>query len=211
MAANDAYFSVSGYVATQPKPGRMKDGTQTLSFRLAWTPRALDRASGEWADLPSSFASVTCYRKLAEHGMYCLRRGDPVVLKGTLRVREYVDQAGARRNSVDVVANFLGHDMTKGTSMFSKQPQHAEQTAAEYQQSQTAAHDPRPGDVAALQHQGEPQRALGADEETGRADGTGLVSEGAGDDGDSGDFDEADDLPDSDGAGREPEPIGAGA
>jgi single-strand DNA-binding protein len=180
MASNDAYFSVCGYVATQPKAGEMNDGTETLSFRIGWTPRAIDRSTGEWADLPSSFASVTCYRKLAVHGKYSLRRGDPVLLKGTLRVREYVDQAGVRRNSVDVVANFLGHDMTRGTSMFSKQSLRAEPTGAEYARSQ-AARNPLPGDVTAQQQQGEPYQAASDGDEMGRVQTTELAPEGADD------------------------------
>jgi single-strand DNA-binding protein len=151
MATNDALFSVTGYVATQPKKGLTKSGTKTLTFRIGWTPREVSRQTGEWADLPSSFASVTCYRKIAENAAYCLRKGDPIVLKGTLRVREYADQAGTRRNSVDVVADFLGHDLMKGTSMFTKQPQRAQQTADEYELSQLADGNRLPGDVAAAQ------------------------------------------------------------
>jgi single-strand DNA-binding protein len=148
MASNEAYFSVSGFVATQPRDGRMPDGTQTLSFRVGWTPRGLNRSTGEWADLPSSFASVTCYRKMAEHARQCLRRGDAIVLKGTLRVREYADQAGVRRNAVDINADFLGHDMAKGTSQFSRQRKHTELTAAEYSQSQGTQRGRLPGDAA---------------------------------------------------------------
>src|SRR5215472_10588239 len=151
MATNDALFTVTGYVATQPKKGLTKSGTKTLTFRIGWTPREVSRQTGEWADLPSSFASVTCYRKIAENAAYCLRKGDPIVLKGTLRVREYADQAGTRRNSVDVVADFLGHDLMKGTSMFTKQPQRAQQTADEYELSQVADGNRLPGDVAAAQ------------------------------------------------------------
>jgi len=151
MATNDALFSVTGYVATQPKKGETKSGTKTLTFRIGWTPREVSRQTGEWADLPSSFASVTCYRKIAENAAYCLRKGDPIVLKGTLRVREYADQAGTRRNSVDVTADFLGHDLSKGTSNFAKQSHSAQQTAEEYQLSQEANGVRLPGDVAAAQ------------------------------------------------------------
>ena len=36
---NEATFSVSGYVATQPKGGWTRDGTRTVFMRLGWTPR----------------------------------------------------------------------------------------------------------------------------------------------------------------------------
>jgi single-strand DNA-binding protein len=157
MAINDAFFSVSGYVATQPKKGVTRAGTKTLTFRIGWTPREVSRQTGEWADLPSSFASVTCYRKIAENAAYCLRKGDPIVLKGTLRVREYDDQAGTRRNSVDVVADFLGHDLAKGTSNFTKHSQRSQQTAEEYELSQATDGNRLPGDVESAQWQAEQQ------------------------------------------------------
>jgi single-strand DNA-binding protein len=147
--ANDAYFAVTGYVATQPKVGKTKTGAPFLSMRVAWTPRAISKTTGEWADQQTSFVSVTCYRKIAENAAKCLRRGDPITLRGTVTVREYADQAGVKRNSVDVVADSLGHDMSRGVSHYSKALQRAEQTAEEYQWSTAAERAPLPGDVAA--------------------------------------------------------------
>jgi single-strand DNA-binding protein len=216
MATNDAFFSVTGYVATQPKKGVTKAGTTTLTFRIGWTPREVSRQTGEWTDLPSSFASVTCYRKIAENGAYCLRKGDPIVLKGTLRIREYDDQAGTRRNSVDVVADFLGHDLAKGTSNFSKHSQRSQQTAEEYQLSQAVGGTPLPGDVEAAPWQDERQLEVIEIGELAAADGmealaahgvealladvddlerAAALARGDGDDGDHGD-DIADDATD---------------
>ena len=175
MATNDASFSVSGYVATQPKKGLTRSGTKTLTFRIGWTPREVSRQTGEWADLPSSFASVTCFKKIAENAAYCLRKGDPIVLKGTLRVREYADQAGTRRNSVDVVADYLGHDLAKGTSNFSKQSYRAQQTAEEFELSQAADGSRLPGDSAAAQRLEGLQPDVSDLDEYGAAGETGAV------------------------------------
>jgi single-strand DNA-binding protein len=146
--ANDAYFAVTGYVATQPKKGVTKSGVPFLYLRIAWTPRAISKATGEWVDQQTSFASVMCYRKIAENAAKCLRRGDAITLRGTVQVREYADQTGVKRSSVDVVADSLGHDMSRGLSHYSKVSQHAEQTAEEYE-STAAERTPLPGDVAA--------------------------------------------------------------
>lgn len=136
---NEASFSVNGYVATQPKYGVTRAGDKTLYMRVGWTPRRLDRTTGEWADQPSSFVSVTCYRKVAENAGFSLRRGDAVVLKGTLRVREYGDGDGPKRNSVEVVADSIGHDLTRGVSFFRRSTAQLEQTAYELQQQVAAA------------------------------------------------------------------------
>jgi single-strand DNA-binding protein len=147
--ANDAYFAVAGYVATQPKSGKTKSGAPFLFMRVAWTPRTFSKATGGWTDQQTSFVSVMCYRRVAENAAKCVRRGDAITLRGTVQVRDYVDQAGAKRFSVDVVADSLGHDMSRGTSHFSKVTQRAEQTAEEFEWSTTAERTPLPGDVAA--------------------------------------------------------------
>lgn len=161
---NEAHFSVTGYVATQPQLRELRDGTAALTFRLGWTPRVIDRTTGEWSDTSSSFVSVTCFRKVAENAGRSLRRGDPVVLKGTLRVREWTDRAGTKRPAVEVSADFLGHDLAKGTTIFTKQARHTERTAEEYQrlQAEAARREPLPGDVdAARQSQGDQADAGG--------------------------------------------------
>jgi len=147
---NESFFSVRGYVATQPKSGYLKDGTRTFSTRVGWTPRVLNRSTGEWTDQATSFVSLQCYGKVAEHAAHCVRRGDPVALTGKLRVREYTDQAGAKHNSVEVTAESLGHDMSRGISNYTRTSQHQEPTAAEHEHAMAAAGRSRlPGDLAA--------------------------------------------------------------
>jgi single-strand DNA-binding protein len=145
--ANDAHFAVTGYVATDPKVTWTRDGTCRASMRVAWTPRAISKTTGEWTDQQTSFVSVVCFRKVAEHAAVCVHRGDPIMLSGTLQVREYEDQAGVRRNSVDVVATSLGHDISRGLSHYSKALRHAGQS---HEDNRSAAErNPLPGDVAA--------------------------------------------------------------
>ena len=141
---NEATVSVSGYIATQPKGGWTKDGTRTVSMRLGWTPRRIDKTTGEWVDQPSSFVSVICYRKVAENAALCLRRGDPVVVKGSLRVREYGDEP--KRTAVEVIADTIGHDLSRGITFFKKATEHLEKTAAERELVEAAAREPLSGD-----------------------------------------------------------------
>jgi len=148
---NEATFSVSGYVATQPKGGWTRDGTRTVFMRLGWTPRRIDKTTGEWRDQPSSFVSVICYRRVAENAALCLRRGDPVVVKGSLRVREYGDDDGPKRTAVEVIADSIGHDLSRGITVFKKSTEQ-EKTAAEHElEVAAAAREPLPGDVGAAE------------------------------------------------------------
>lgn len=118
--ANEALFSVTGYVATSPTLGNTPSGVPTFSMRLAWTPRRLDTGTGDWADEPSSFASVRCYRKLAENAYSSLHKGDPVLVTGTMRIREYEAKDGSKRTNVDILAASIGHDLSRGVANFRK-------------------------------------------------------------------------------------------
>ena len=147
---NEAYFSVTGYVATEPKFLFTRGGVPTLTMRVGWTPRKRDRSTGDWADEPSSFASVTCFRKVAENAASCVRKGDPVVVKGTLRIREFEDQAGTKRTSADVVADSIGHDLSRGTSAFTKSRGQVARTAMErYRDESQGEGRPQPDDGSA--------------------------------------------------------------
>jgi single-strand DNA-binding protein len=171
-------------------------------MRVGWTPRKRN-AAGEWVDTPSSFVSVTCFRKVAEHAMTCVYKGEPVFVRGPLRVREYTDAKGDKRLSVEVVAESLGHDMSRGVSHFSRVMPRTGMTAEEAeraalaQSAQVAGQDPAPGVPVpgAAGYQPGPERGNGADD-------PGL-------DHDPGDRDEEmpdeDDAPDAEDSG-EPEP-----
>lgn len=132
MSVNEAFFSVSGYVASQPRRRVLRDGTLLVSFRIAWTPRTISRATQEWSDLPSSFASVSCYRRVAENVDTSVRKGDAVLVTGFLRVREYDDEAGVRKYSVEVTAEHIGHDLARRAAGAASQRQPAALTAAEF-------------------------------------------------------------------------------
>lgn len=130
---NDAHISLNGYVATQPQIGETRTGIPSLKLRVAWTPRLIDRVTGEWKDAGTSFCSVRLYRKLAENAATCLRKGDPVIVRGRVVVRDYEDKNGAKRTTVEVDAISVGHDLNRGVAQFSRVRPQTGMTAVEYQ------------------------------------------------------------------------------
>jgi single-strand DNA-binding protein len=115
---NEAQISVVGYVASEPEYVQVGQGIPKLTMRVAWTTRRREPSTGEWVDANTSFVRVTCWRRLAENLATCLRKGDPVLLRGRLDVRPFVGKDGQRRISVDVDANTLGHDLSRGVAGF---------------------------------------------------------------------------------------------
>jgi single-strand DNA-binding protein len=132
---NEAQLSVVGYVASEPQFSRVGNGIPKLTMKVAWTTRRRESSSGEWVDGNTSFVRVTCWRRLAENLATCLRKGEPVLLRGRLEVRPFTGKDGVRRVSVDVDASYLGYDLTRGVAGFRRvwEPtgKTAEQAAAE--------------------------------------------------------------------------------
>jgi single-strand DNA-binding protein len=132
----EAHVSLTGYVATQPVTKLVKDGVTNVSMRVGWTPRRQDRASGEWVDGNTSYATVICWRKLATNAAVCLRKGDAVAVQGRLSVREFQDREGRPRTAVEIDASSIGHDLNRGVASFARVRPQTGMTAAEFAATQ---------------------------------------------------------------------------
>ena len=73
--------------------------------------------------------TVICWRKLADNVALCIRKGDPVVVKGRLSVRPY-EKDGVPRIVVEVDATSVGHDLSRGAAHFQRTKRAPGETAA---------------------------------------------------------------------------------
>src|SRR5262249_60434355 len=87
--------------------------------------------TGEWGDGPTSFVTVLCWRALADNVAMCLRKGEPVLVRGRLRVREYEGKDGSRGTETEIDASSVGHDLSRGVAHFSRTRRAPGETAAE--------------------------------------------------------------------------------
>jgi len=98
------------------------DGDQEwTSFRMVSRPRRFDQSQGQMMDGEPSFVSVFARRALAANTAASLHRGDPVVVTGRLRVRER-EFEGRMRVRVEIDAHSIGHDLSRGTTLFTRSP-----------------------------------------------------------------------------------------
>jgi single-strand DNA-binding protein len=123
---NETTITFVGNVVTEVTAHETAAGTEAASFRLAATSRRYDKGIGAWVDGDTSFVRVTCWRRLARHVRESLSKGDPVIVTGTLKVREWDDRDGNRRTGVDVVATSVGHDLARGVTVFTRPPRAVE-------------------------------------------------------------------------------------
>jgi single-strand DNA-binding protein len=112
------YVTLVGYVAQDPIIRKTKQGTNVTDVRVGTTPRFLDRKTGEWRDGDTSYYTVTCWRRLADHTKASLHKGDPVVVKGRFRTSSYEDKTGQLRTSIEIEADAIGHDLSRGISNY---------------------------------------------------------------------------------------------
>jgi len=117
---NEIHCTVVGTVVSEVRTTVTKSGHRVASFRVVSNTRRFNRESARWEDLDTTFLGVSCWRSLAEHVAACISKGDPVVVTGRLRVREYVDSAGRAALAVEVEASSVGHDLSRGRSSFQR-------------------------------------------------------------------------------------------
>ena len=115
---NEAHITVVGWLAADPRYVATSTGTPLMSLRVGCTPRRFDRESGQWQDMESTFLTVNCWRGLAENvNASDMKRGDPVIVTGRLRVREYLKDEHIRFSAV-IDATTIGPDLTRGSAQF---------------------------------------------------------------------------------------------
>jgi single-strand DNA-binding protein len=105
--------TVVGTLVSDMKPRRVgPDGTLVLNFRVACNERRFDSASESWVNGESLYLSVSCWRRLAENAA-SLVKGDPVIVRGKLRTREWATEQGERRSVVELEASAIGPDLAR--------------------------------------------------------------------------------------------------
>ncbi len=116
---NDITVTVIGTVGTDVRYTPGEKGAR-VNFRLASTARYFNRSTDSWTDGPTTWLDVVCWRRLADHVESSIAKGDPVIVCGRLRVRQWENERG-NGQSVEITATTVGHDLNRGTSAFSRQ------------------------------------------------------------------------------------------
>ncbi|SFB76514.1 single-strand DNA-binding protein [Nocardioides terrae] len=126
---NDTQITVQGFVGATP--GLKKAGdTEVATFRLASTPRYLNRRTNEWVDAPTQWYTVNAWRGLARNVAESLLKGDGVTVVGRLNVTTWTAQDGTERTTLEIDATSVGHDLRHGTTRLSRNEKPADRPEA---------------------------------------------------------------------------------
>lgn len=133
-------ITVTGNVATTPEFKVTAGGLAIATFRLASAQRRFDRGAGTWVDEGTNWYTVSAFRALAEHAATALAKGEPVIVTGRLRVRDW-DNGTKRGTSIEIDADALGHDLRWGTTTFTKHASAAASGSASTAEESRTAED----------------------------------------------------------------------
>lgn len=118
--AGDTTITLIGNLTDDPELRFTPSGAAVAKFRVASTPRFLDRQSGEWKDGEALFLSCTVWRQVAEHVAESLQRGTRVIVSGRLRQRTYETREGERRTVFELEVDEIGPSLRYATAKVQK-------------------------------------------------------------------------------------------
>jgi single-strand DNA-binding protein len=101
---------LTGNLTRDPELRTTNNGFSICNLGLAVNTRRKNGATGEWEEKPNFFR-VTVLGKQGENCHQYLRKGRPVAIDGRLEWRQWEDQNGQKRETVDIIAEsvqFLG-------------------------------------------------------------------------------------------------------
>lgn len=118
---SEMHLTVHGRLVNNPQLRTTKSRRPFTTFRVATNGRhPVPGNPGTYEDGPTSYLAVTAFGDLGANAFRSLSQGQPVVLTGVLRVREFQREDGSPGMSADVRATSVGHDLTWGTTDFTK-------------------------------------------------------------------------------------------
>jgi single-strand DNA-binding protein len=120
MAAGDTQITVVGNLVDDPELRFTPAGQPVARFRIASTPRFLDKSTNEWKDGDSLFLTCNVWRQAAENVAESLQRGMRVMVYGRLRQRSYETKEGEKRTVYEVEVDDVGPSLLRASAKVNK-------------------------------------------------------------------------------------------
>ena len=120
MAAGDTTITVIGNLTDDPELRFTPSGAAVAKFRVASTPRFMDKTSNEWKDGEPLFLSCTVWRQAAENVAESLQRGARVIVSGRLKQRTYETREGEKRTVIELEVDEIGPSLRYATAKVQK-------------------------------------------------------------------------------------------
>jgi single-strand DNA-binding protein len=120
MAIGDTQITIAGNLVDDPELRFTPAGQPVAKFRVASTPRYLDKGTNEWKDGDSLFLTCNVWRQAAENVAESLQRGMRVIVSGRLRQRSYETKEGEKRTVYEVEVDDVGPSLRNASAKVNK-------------------------------------------------------------------------------------------
>ena len=90
-----------------------------IRFRVATKDRYKNTQTGQWEDGETSWWTVKAWKNLAEQSKGVLKKGQEVVIYGSMKEEAWTDSSGTKKTSYEIVADTIGlttFSLSKGSS-----------------------------------------------------------------------------------------------
>ena len=148
MSITNDVLTIAGNIGNDPSGNETRSGKAVINFRGATSSGYFDQRTGAWVDGATNWYAVSAFGKLAEHAKASLHRGDPVIVVGRLRQKEW-EANGKKGIDVELTADAIGHDLRRGTSAFVRRPRPEQVSAAPVDDEAPAFDEPTAADLDA--------------------------------------------------------------
>src|SRR6187455_2153136 len=120
MAAGDTVITLVGNLVDDPELRFTPSGAAVAKFRMASTPRYLDKTTNEWKDGESLFLTCNVWRQAAENVAESLQRGMRVIVQGRLKQRSYETREGEKRTVFEIDVDEVGPSLRSASAKVTK-------------------------------------------------------------------------------------------
>jgi len=105
---NDVSITIIGNLVDDPELRFTPSGAAVTKFRVAHTPRFMDRNTTEWKDGEPLLLSCSEWREAAENAAETVKRGMRVIVVGKLKQRSYETREGEKRTVIELDVDEVG-------------------------------------------------------------------------------------------------------
>jgi single-strand DNA-binding protein len=109
--------TVVGRIGMDPEP----IGTSGVRMRVVTNDRVKNAQTGVWEDRDTSWWTVKAWKTLAEQSKVALKKGQEVIIVGTIFQENWTDSAGVTKTSYEINAESIAltmHSLTKDLPSF---------------------------------------------------------------------------------------------
>lgn len=96
--------NLMGNLTADPELRQTPDGTPVLTFRIA-VPKPFSKKEGDDGKANANFITCVAWRQNAENIAKFFKKGQRIIVLGSLSTRDYVDKEGNKRYDFEVVVD----------------------------------------------------------------------------------------------------------